>query len=134
MRRIIKFRGKSLKDGGWLIGSHFTDGAEEYIIPQTLLDIHDYEDYQVDPDTVGQYTGLKDRNGQEIYEGDILRYFRFDGEERRVKVIWDNDSFSFEIVLPDGTLIAVMEELRRTFEVIGNIHDNPEIIRKEEEV
>ena len=51
-----------------------------------------------------------------------------------MKVIWDNDSFSFEIVLPDGTLIAVMEELRRTFEVIGNIHDNPEIIRKEEEV
>lgn len=128
MRRIIKFRGKSLKDGVWLIGSHFTDGAEEYIIPQTLLDIHDYEDYQVDPDTVGQYTGLKDRNGQEIYEGDVV-------ERGRTYTIewWESNSTFFAVCL-SGSAHLCLGYWSRCMTVIGNIHDNPELVRKEEEI
>ena len=73
MMRTIKFRGKSLHTGEWLYGSHFTDGGEDYIIPQSLLGINDFEGYQVDPNTVGQFTGEHQPPQREIYEGDIIK-------------------------------------------------------------
>lgn len=73
MKRTIKFRGRSLLTKQWLFGSHFTDGDKDYVIPQNLLGINDYEDYQVDPDTVGQATGEYESPQLEIYEGDILK-------------------------------------------------------------
>ena len=73
--REIEFRGKSLTTHEWLFGSHFTDGSEDYIIPQNLMGINDYENYQVDQNTVGQFTGYGDANNVRIYEGDVLHVF-----------------------------------------------------------
>lgn len=67
MKREIKFRGKRLNNGEWVYGDLRDTGYNTTITNR----MH----YVVDPETVGQFTGLKDRSGKEIYEGDIIRFF-----------------------------------------------------------
>ncbi|REK54731.1 MAG: hypothetical protein C6W55_10385 [Thermobacillus sp.] len=79
-------------------------------------------DYVVDPETVGQSTGLKDKNGKEIYEGDILesnhKLFRFE-------VIWSEDWAMFTV---KGGSVEALIRWATYCEVIGNIYENPELL------
>lgn len=126
MNREILFRGKRLDNNKWLYGSHFTDSGEDYIIPQNLLGINDYEECQVDQNTVGQFTGLRDKNGVKIFEGDIVKCETF-----VYKVAYDNKRIASFFLRRD------VDMYRHYFgeamdsddcEVIGNIYDNPELL------
>lgn len=117
MNREIKFRGVRLDNGEWIYGdlNHLVDGV--YISNDNGNNMA-----QVYPDTVGQYTGLKDKNGKEIYEGDVIHI----GPDYCV-VIWVEDLGGFYLKvdyakLPCTSPLGAML-CRYDFEVIGNIHD-----------
>ena len=126
--RKIKFRGKRLDNGEWAYGDLRQENSGRKVIMTNLStwgdnadDIEPYgEDVYVYPDTVGQFTGLCDAQGKEIYEGDILRMSYRKDDLGVVK--WRNEKSAFTI--------QEMGKLRwwylmdRKDEIVGNIHDN----------
>ena len=130
--REIKFRGKRVDNGELVYGDYTRYSDEKSII---MVDLLEGEDYWVSAETVGQYTGLKDRDGVEIYEGDVLSgeyYFRGEG--------WfdtGEGEFSIDdpVIFKDGKFICRwfdLCEINECGEVIGNIHEhNPELMDPE---
>lgn len=138
MREIL-FRGKDAYNGEWICG-HLLEQHDPvykaYIVFYFMAeqdnihtDIMQCDIYEVLPETVGQYTGLTDKNGKKIFEGDILKgcYDDDNPEEYAVLVVfWDNGwRMHQNAAEPD-----FLEEFDcRICEVIGNIHDNPELLK-----
>ena len=156
--REIKFRGRRIDNGEWVYG---------YLIGQDVIvgDIVEFTDeyfntefwYKVDPETVGQYTGLKDRNGNPIYEEDIVRYKPSWNELIGVVCFghYSQDGSGGEygprpcvgfyverkIIIPDelddGEVYPREEEEQMSiaeeeYEIIGNIYENPELLKGDE--
>ena len=134
MREIL-FRGKRKDNGKWIEGG--VCQTEGYTIILTFEDFEGtlYEppsselyDIEVIPETVGQFTGLTDKNGKKIFEGDIVERVS-DGE--RAVISWLKYSACFGLSF-DGWCCGFDnydDNLPSDFEVIGNIHDNPEILK-----
>ena len=123
MREIL-FRGKRLGDGEWVDGSLFIDEKKDK--HEILVGYVNYRvGWEVDPKTVGQFTGLTDKNGKRIFEGDILRYDRY-----RYSVIFEEGAFNCDGFLDNSMDCPYCAFSQGTyhFEVIGNIHDNPELM------
>ena len=148
-QRLIKFRGQHIETGEWLYGSHFNDGGEQYILPNNILDIDEYEDkFEVNPDTVGEYTGLTDKYGNGIYEGDVVkRHCSAYGLDDTGIVKFDNETAMFVLYCEEKIFAKKLSFLKSetindgyatiietfTYEIIGNIHDNPEMVKILEE-
>lgn len=126
MREIL-FRGKRLCNNKWMIGSLlcYEDGDRHI-----CCDNFGLNHYRVDPETVGQFTGLTDKNGKQIFEGDILK----DDWGKIYKVFYTTKSCSFMVectVTPNEWETGnyrIGEAWCETVRVIGNIHDNPELL------
>lgn len=127
--REIKFRGKRLDNGEWLYGSllvsHFKDDKKERYFITQFSGNYTFE-HEVNPATVGQFTGLKDKNGKEIYEDDIL----FDESGVYAVVCYSMGTFCVDF--GEGfDLQYFTEGIHEICDVVGNIHDNPELLKTE---
>lgn len=128
MKREILFRGKSPK-GHWIYGMPSYD--LKYIFNDSNYD--SYDQFEIIPETVGQFTGLTDKNGVKIFEGDVVR-----ATPNYTYVIrWENGAFYayHTTIKVNGQpyiwgLVSRFNELCMEIEVIGSIHDNPELINK----
>lgn len=149
MREIL-FRGKRADNGEWIEGYLFSTVNHTYIV---YTDQYDDDLFfspknifiAVDPKTVGQYTGLTDKNGKKIFEGDILKGFEYpfccdDEFNYFAEVVWFNISPAFGIYTfknPKSNVRGISEgntDYLEYFdidkwEIIGNIHDNPELLK-----
>lgn len=125
MNREILFRGKRIDNGEWVEGSllHDTEQNESYIA-ECFEDKAAYI-RQVIPETVGQYTGLTDKNGRKIFEGDVLLVSDTD----TAIVEYDETAAMFMAVFgyTDSDYTSLCNQYP-DIEIIGNIHDNPELL------
>ena len=132
MREIL-FRGKRIANGEWVQGYicryGWTGKEKDYIIPDYASALFTAE---INPETVGQYTGLTDTNGRKIFEGDIVIFDYIDYEDERGVVQWDSDIAKFIITCSTFT-IDFDNVYGRELEVVGNVYDNPEMMEKIEE-
>lgn len=127
--REIKFRGKRIDNGEWVCGYYYTQiitHAGNRKSRDHFMRTEQNIRYEVDPSTVGQFTGLKDKNGKEIYEGDIL--LNKDEEFGGIysEVIFINGAFM--IVEKGYAPELFLNEINEEVIVIGNIHDNPDLL------
>ena len=130
--RDIVFRGKRVDNGEWISGDlrHWKNGKvgiHNNALNFTLVVI---------PETVGQYTGLKDKNGRRIFEGDFIRHCR-----EAALVCFGEYAFNIELKTHIGFHLDWDKQnyyrkdiafwaKKRAIEVIGNIHDNPELLKE----
>ena len=123
MREIL-FRGKRVDNGEWIKGFYAENGhGSSNIQPKCK-----FFGYLVKPETVGQYTGLLDKNGNKIFEGDIL-----ESDSERFVVDWDDEFSGFYLtdVNPRHQGVAMFANVADDGYIIGNVHDNPEMLNNE---
>ena len=124
--REIKFRGKRIDNGKWIYGSliieedPIADALNYFIKPFNFL-----TGKLVVPESVGQYTGFKDKNTKEIYGGDIVRC----NDEYCAVVVWKQDGFLLDFLINKKNIPSLWynAENSEKIEVIGNIYENPEL-------
>ena len=127
MREIL-FRGKRICNDVMMFGSLFCDDGDCYIVADDFRHSH----YKVLPETVGQYTGLKDKNGKPIFEGDIVK-LRLLAAKMEWKGVCEyrNGSFGLSWQYAGERYCTFAGTCNAEYEVLGNIHDNPEMMEDE---
>lgn len=124
--RLIRFRAKRIDNGEWVYGDLMNYGNGVFVMGS--YSPIGYQMTRVDPDTVGQCTALRDKSGQEIYEGDIIQIKLTDGSTTKSCVGWHKlGHLGCDIGINHGVQLGLIDKGR--IEVVDNIHDNPELLK-----
>lgn len=138
--RNVKFRGLDYKTKEWVYGMlYYSSSQTGFQIVETIDCPPSMQDpcgdtinryYNVEPKQIGQYIGLNDKNDNEIYEGDIIKYYQPYAKRWDVrKVIFDTQFACFGTALKDQHTFDECDWVKiENIEVIGNIHENPELL------
>ena len=123
MNREILFRGKRIDNGEWVRGLPFSFHANNNV---EGIETYDGERHKVDPDTVGQYTGLTDNIGKKIFEGDVLEFYVYGSHYKGVVSFVDGN---FRVMCNRPTASPFLDVAVQLYGAyVTNIHDNPELI------
>ena len=128
MKDRFLFRGKRVDTGKWLIG--FYAGGIDDIIDHEIICKKTGDVYEVNPATLGQCTGFRDKHGKLIFEGDIVSHHRLNDHAPEVfKVKWHDKYVRFiASMLDDSGFIASAFNFSES-EIIGNVHEHPELLK-----
>ncbi len=118
----IKFRGKRVDNGEWMYGYYYWDGKFPFII---VNNEDRYVFFGVIPETVGEYTGLKDKNGKEIYKGSLIKIV-----DEIFEVVWHFNRWVIKSVKTGRIKEFRKIDVTAFYEIIGNIHDDPEMMEQ----
>ena len=130
MIREILFRGKRIDNGEWVEGYFVNLWLMHYQKHQPIITDNNAVSYDVDHSTVGQYTGLKDKNGKRIFEGDIMAFTAY------------GFNYVGTVEFADGSFSVMCEHMspfldqavsKHGAHIIGNVHDNPELLGKNDQ-
>ena len=132
MREIL-FRGKRIGSEEWVEGFYLTSPEFDNQEVAVITTDKPRNPYYVSKETIGQYTGLTDKNGTKIFEGDIVKTDKFSEPNKQYIIKFDlqfgafigQDKYNMYFVTFDGD--------SDQFEIIGNIHDNPELLKESEQ-
>lgn len=129
MNREILFRGKRVDNGEWVEGYYCPTPFSRFPCKPSIYAVATINDHwrgiEVIFETVGQFTGLTDKNDAKIFEGDILKF-----RSGIYSVEWDNEHSKF--LQRDGQFSRELHIWIAKSEIVGNIHDNPELLKGEE--
>lgn len=134
--RDIRFRATRTDNGEWAYGSLIDSGNHEQVMIYPHYDgastmgvrqLVYHSSVAVDPDTVGEWTGLVDKNGEKIFEGNVVKGADFQADDGYAKIKWDDDAARF-VILGYGLVCDFDNYYGYELEVIGNIYDNPDSI------
>lgn len=115
--RTIKFRGFNAKNNKWLYGSHIINRGKHFVAPDEFADGKTWDDYEVETKSIGQFTGLHDANGLDIFEGDKLLSFE---NSEVFEVVYDAPRFCFK----DNDFGFRFLNHPENFLVCGNVYDD----------
>lgn len=137
--RTIKFRGKTKNGDEWIYGMTISHGTIKRKFSNLYMEIAENQWKGIQPETLGQFTGLYDKDGKEIYEGDLIEV-----NGRLFGVVeWHKDGYFFinDTIVgvrsdggeysPIGEMVRYFSNHGHDFSIIGNIHDNPELLTNE---
>lgn len=131
--RTIKFRGYNRKNKEWLYGFYLQNRGSHFVCPDEFAGGKSWEDYEVDSDTVGQYTEMKDEKSREIWEGDIVEItsLHYETLMKKCTCVVSYDRACFWLYRIDACELKqslTSAELENSITIVGNIHDDPEHI------
>lgn len=133
--REIKFRGYNRKNNQWLYGFYLQNRGAHFVAPDEFATDKSWDDYEVDPETVGQFTGLTDKNGKEIYEGDIIESNKarhlVEYQDKESSFMGVNPNYGKDMLSGDDFSTPLRAWWIKKFGkvIIGNNHDNPELLK-----